>query len=250
MPQQKISPLRTSLLLSIVVSVSAVLGFLLAFGKIVENNFSFAIIPAEKKVIIMTDKTEYLNGEEVKFSLINNLSKGIWYVSGELNCSTRSYEIYNFSNNEWNKISIHPPVCLAVEGAREPIYKSLLSNNFLIFEWNQNQWDYDMENYNIKADRYIISMRYMEHNGVNILDNIVYSNVFTIKEKSTIDSKCSQRANAVNITSGSRTMACMALGRGIEFNSSEGKCIAVKFSGACSVESPFENLEECQKTCE
>ena len=73
----------------------------------------------------------------------------------------------------------------------------------------------------------------------------IYSNEFTIKEKSALDVRCEEKVKAIN----SGRMVCTVLRNGVEFNLSEGKCVKVEFS-ACSVESPFETLEECQEVCE
>ncbi len=148
----------------------------------VENKCA-TIIKKPQEVTIATDKTEYEQGETVKFSLVNNFPKSIWYVSGEWNCNTKPYEIYNFSNNAWSRILTYAPICSDVVGAGAPIYKELLSNNSISLEWNQNQWDYYTETYSAQAGKYKISMRYKENKDAKIPDNTIYSNEFTIKEK-------------------------------------------------------------------
>lgn len=182
MPQQKISLTKINLLLIIIFIISAVFAFLLVFGKIFKTNVILTNISEEKKVAIMTDKREYQKGEKVNFLLTNKLSYGIFYVIGELNCSTWSYEVYNFSNNNWNKIFTHIPVCVTPENERTLSYDILLSNNYISFNWSQNQWDYGIENYKIQPGRYIISMRYQDRENMKFADYMVFSDEFTIKE--------------------------------------------------------------------
>lgn len=174
MPQQKISPARIYLFLRIVFITSAVFAFLLIFGKSDKTDFLFTNIPKKGKVAIMTDKREYLKGEKVNFILINKLPVAIFYVTGESNCSTWSYEVYNFLNNDWNKIFTHIPVCITPGNERNFTYDILLPNNFTNFTWNQNQWDYDISNYKIQAGRYRISMRYENRESLNFTDNIFF----------------------------------------------------------------------------
>ena len=72
--------------------------------------------------------------------------------------------------------------------------------------------------------------------------SIVYSNEFTIKEKSALDARCGEKVKKDEICSAS-------FGIGYEFNLETKKCIQKGVSG-CSVESPFKTLEECQEVCE
>lgn len=220
MLQQKISSSRIRMLLLLIICISATLALFSVFGKIIKNNFIFTVNRTEQKPIIVTNKIEYFPGEEVKFLLFNNLSKGIWYVSGELNCSEDSYKVYKLSNNVWQEILIHPPVCFGDENDRELVHTVLLSKNFIDIEWNQNYWDIALENYNIQAGTYVISMRYREQNGVNIYDNTVYSNAFIIKEKTVETSKdfysCDQDSDCVSVKAD--CCGCTAGGKAIALN--------------------------------
>lgn len=73
-----------------------------------------------------------------------------------------------------------------------------------------------------------------------------YSNEFTIKEKTAIDPRCGQKVKITGICHGK-----LIDDIGYQFNSETGKCIEKVIGGSgCTVEKPFNSLEECQKACE
>ncbi|MCK5061148.1 hypothetical protein KAR28_01200 [Candidatus Parcubacteria bacterium] len=69
----------------------------------------------------------------------------------------------------------------------------------------------------------------------------IYSNEFTVKEKSALDARCGEKVKGIGY--------CRMMNMGYEFNLETGKCVMKEVSG-CSAESPFDSLEECQKVCE
>ena len=64
---------------------------------------------------------------------------------------------------------------------------------------------------------------------------------FTIKEKSALDPRCSEIVKIIG--------NCDAEVQGYHFDLDTEECVAVNGSG-CSIETPFETLEECQEVCE
>jgi hypothetical protein len=72
-------------------------------------------------------------------------------------------------------------------------------------------------------------------------DKTIYSNEFTIKEKSALDPRCSEKVMSDN--------GCGAQWFGYEFDQDKGMCIEKVVVG-CSFETPFKTLEKCQEVCE
>ncbi|MCK4744822.1 hypothetical protein KAS41_02060 [Candidatus Parcubacteria bacterium] len=71
--------------------------------------------------------------------------------------------------------------------------------------------------------------------------SLIYSNEFTIKEKSVLDLRCGEKVTGEG--------NCPGAWLGYEFDQNEGICIKRGVSG-CSYKTPFETLEECQEVCE
>ncbi|MCK4591866.1 hypothetical protein KAT63_00330 [Candidatus Parcubacteria bacterium] len=74
----------------------------------------------------------------------------------------------------------------------------------------------------------------------------IYSNEFTIKEKSALDPRCSEK---VKDLSGVNDIDCAVILFGYEYDSVTEKCVTKAVDG-CSFETPFNSLEECQEVCE
>ncbi|MCK5123477.1 MAG: hypothetical protein KAQ87_05035 [Candidatus Pacebacteria bacterium] len=72
----------------------------------------------------------------------------------------------------------------------------------------------------------------------------IYSNEFTIKEKSAFDSRCSEKVTFDSPCHMSKII------NGYEFDLTLNKCKEVSVYGGCSFETPFKTLEECQEVCE
>ncbi len=148
MQQQKISPARIFLLLSIIISVSAALGFMLAAGKIGKINPPVIIGPAKEEITITTDKTEYEIGEPVEITIANHQSEPI-YLSPDENLPD-IYSINIFKNGNWERVAIKcgcTPKCDGENLIRCPLV-NLQKPYFTEFqspfksEWKQTQSSY------------------------------------------------------------------------------------------------------------
>ncbi|MBU3979022.1 protease inhibitor I42 family protein [Patescibacteria group bacterium] len=94
----------------------------------------------------------------------------------------------------------------------------------------------------IKAGETIITMGYGRSWESKQSETKVFR--YEIKEKTVVDARCEQKAKFFN-----NPKECEVAAIGFEFDSITKKC-TVKSSGECGVETPFNSLEECQKTCE
>ena len=74
----------------------------------------------------------------------------------------------------------------------------------------------------------------------------IYSNEFTIKEKSALDLRCSEKVKGIGGING---IDCTVVSFGYEFDSVTEKCVMRAVNG-CSFKTPFKSLEECQEVCE
>ena len=177
-----------------------------------------------EEVIITTDKTEYELGEIVEMKIKNDLDKELTFV----------LSIENFENGSWNKI-VEDTRCDC--GFHNCIKLELYveANSERTYFWNQKS---GLCNELPLWQKLRIEMIYGERRGNS---ETIYSNEFTIKEKSALDARCGEKVVGVGL--------CEALGIGYEFNSETGKCIKRGVSG-CSFEIPFQSLEECQEVCE
>lgn len=211
-------------------------------------------------ISVSVDKSEYEQGEIIRIVVNNGSNKSILYSgSGE-----RFWDIEYFKDNKW----INPEYeqgggfQLTEKNTGDDCYIALFERSWpeelssqlnLTAQWNQKICPFGTEGPDKpKIVRYIESGRYRLAfgYGFEISGNdpfrisepkTVYSDEFTIKEKSAIDPKCMQRVSGSGM--------CKAFWWGIEFDQNSGKCVK-RGVGGCSFETPFENIEECQKVCE
>ena len=193
-----------------------------------------------EEVIITTDKIEYEIGEEVKITINNDSDEeqGIEYPV---------YFIERFENNNW--LSIRKVLCPC--GVLCSISQGFFikSKDKMELEWDQQEsWCNNLESTHpetISAQspigKYRIKSVKIDFDNA---DNkqIIYSNEFTIKEKSALDARCGEKVEAVG--------PCEMVQIGYEFDPVTKKCFINNTTDGCSVESPFKNLEECQEVCE
>lgn len=252
------------LTVSVIVSFGALIG---AVGYLVSHPQQ-TIIPIinpeiEKEITIVTDKTEYEQGEIIKIVVNNGLDKSILYSNG----GGRFWDIEYFADDKW----INPDYKegdgfqLTKKNIGEVCYIALYERSFpeeltsqlnLTAQWNQKICPFGIEGPDKpKIVKYIESGKYrlVFGYGFEISSNdpfkiseptVVYSNEFTIKEKTAIDPQCGKKAKFFNYPK-----ECEVAALGYEFDSIIKKC-SIRSSGECGVESPFSSLEECQKTCE
>jgi len=186
----------------------------------------------KKEVNITTDKIEYEQGENVSVVIENNFSEKMFISYPIIEKIVNSDYIPLRGSLVWSG-------CGVTGGL---MYHSLESSEAVKHQWDQKEkWcsaDFSDRNvyskevlpgkYRIKSE--IIKRIKSEKEDPNNISGkpsgeIIYSNEFTIKERSSLDPRCSEKAKAIN----RGRIACTALGRGIEFNSNEGKCIAGRF---------------------
>ncbi len=120
--------------------------------------------------------------------------------------------------------------------------------------WSIDEASIDITYVSCAGNSYIIKYKNKEY--ICVLENhkslygylsppenwsVIYSNEFTIKEKSVLDLRCNEKVKGVGY--------CRGFREGYEFDSETGKCVKKGASG-CSFEIPFESLEECQEVCE
>ena len=184
-------------------------------------------------VTITTDKTEYERGDTVEITVENNLDKSIWYYGKpSFGCSNA----FDIGDKEF--YSLGTSWCISpvseLKPKSEQVFDLELSGDF-------NQWLKIYDVYDIKLpEDFKLRFNY-GFNKENPAEEKIYSNKFTIKEKSALDLRCSEKVKIIG--------DCDAEVQGYEFNLDTEKCIAVDGSG-CSVEGPFKTLEECQEICE
>ena len=186
-----------------------------------------------EEVIITTDKTEYEQGEMVKITIKNNSGE-------EQGMGYPPYVIEKFENNDWETIRQLWCPCdddVLCSPHNSQLGKSREYNWFQMESWCSDSTAISNQ---VPAGKYRIKFLVSETNSyIDLRD--VYSNEFTIKEKSALDARCEEKVIGIGL--------CEALGIGYEFNSETGECIKRGVSG-CSFEIPFETLEECQEVCE
>ena len=191
---------------------------------------------ARSQVTITTDKTEYKQGEGVKITIRNNLEKYI-----ELN-----YKIEKITEEAISLVHIHTQECPLKEPLELPVVlpgTSFLAHQTMDFMWNQKDICTGIQQpigvYRAKAD--VIIKEYENHTVIGEERISIFSNEFTIKEKSAIDPRCSEKVKGFG--------DCDGCHWGYEFDAETGKCVKKVVCG-CSFEIPFKSLEECQRVCE
>ena len=206
-----------------------------------------------EEVTITTDKTEYELGESASVIIKNNFSEEIFI----------SYPIIERIIND-NYIplkgSVVWPGCGVTGGL---IYLTLEPSEAVKHQWDQKEkWcstDFSDRNvylkevlsgkYRVKSE-IIKRIKSEEEDPCNVSGKpsgeFVYSNEFTIKEKSALDARCSEK---VKDLSGVGNVNCSVMSFGYEYDLLNKKCAAVSIKG-CSMKTPFKTLKECQEVCE
>lgn len=196
-------------------------------------------ISDNKDAALATNKAEYEKREIVKITMYNISNNVIWFMEGVSKCNTRPYRIYKLSGGEWKEVSGYPTICVGAASEQVPFYTKLLPGVPANLEWDQKLWDYPRQTYDADGGIYRIVMKYgRSEDGSG--ERSLYSNEFTINEKSAIGPKCGQIVSGYGM--------CEAFWEGIEFDQNSGNCVKRGVSG-CSFETPFETMEECQKAC-
>ena len=201
-----------------------------------------------EEVSITTDKTEYEQGEEVELAIKNNFKKSVFC---ETDCNTglqpfvilQRYEKNKWIKHRWEPYPYPPFDKCDIPGSFCVEIKNIEKIN-LFLKSGSLELQLPTGNYRIGLTfgKSCDSKREYSYNDLLIDKFVVYSNEFTIKEKSALDARCGEKVEKDEICNAS-------FGIGYEFNLETRKCIERGVSG-CSSESPFETLEECQEVCE
>ena len=206
----------------------------------------------EQQVTITTDKTEYEQGETVKIIVRNNLDKSIWDFTS---CGDKPFwSLQKLKDEVWTEIDFTLPsgeeTCELIACERRES-KELKPNSVIHYEWNLTsicEWPkainefFKVEPKPIEKGIYRVYLTYGVNKEFHFFEGeTVYSNEFTIKEKSVIDPRCSEKVRGIG--------NCEAEEVGYEFNQGKGICVRESASG-CSFEIPFWSLEECREVCE
>ena len=180
-----------------------------------------------EEVSITTDKMEYEQGEVVEIIIKNDLDGELFF----------RLSIESFDNSNWNKIVKDIRCDCNLQNCPIP-QLPIKANSEGIKFWNQKKGLCDELPLGQK-----LRIEMMCGEGANY---IIYSNEFTIKEKSALDARCEEKVKIIG-----NCPAYFEEGRYYEFNSEAGKCIEkfIKGSG-CNIKTPFKTLEECQEVCE
>ena len=200
-----------------------------------ENNICKQIREKQQEqVTITTDKTEYEQGDMVTVVVTNRKEVSIL-------CSSFPFMLYRYKDDRW-EIFLYP----WREGFNEPQVEVVspfkeIEPGLTRMEANISRDFNDLVDTKwMTSGRYKIEFQYTLDPDKEELE-IIFSNAFTIKEKITLNPLCSKKVKLVG--------PCDAEVQGYEFSLDTGKCIVINGS-ACSVETPFDSLEECQKICE
>lgn len=203
------------------------------------------------KVIIEIDKMEYKPGETAKLSIENLTGEKLSFPGSSCKPYPTppryQFERYNDEDDNWYDFNLLSGLneerakCLTVLVPCREISKD---NNSLDAPLTYRVYsDGEYKDYNIPEGRYRFRFNLVQGECTyKSADKMiaVYSNEFTIKEKSALDPRCGKNVKF----SGNCEMASI----GFEFDSNKGKC--VRKTGSCKVETPFNTLEECQEVCE
>ena len=189
---------------------------------------------SQEEVAITTDKTEYEQGDVITVIVTNNKETSVFYYSFP-------FMLYKHKDGEW-KAFVYPwrsglmePQVEVVSPFEEiePLLVEMKTDTGEVFS--------DLiDTRRLAPGRYRVEFQYTLDHNKKVWETI-YSNEFTIKEKSALDLRCSEKVKGVG--------PCDEYNIGYEFNSETEKCIRRGVSG-CSFEIPFSSLEECQEVCE
>jgi len=194
---------------------------------------------AKQKVIITTDKTEYEREETVEITVRNNLDKSIWYSGKPSFGCSNAFDLGMKENKTYKEFySLGTSWCISpileLKSKSEQVFDLELSGDF-------NQWLEIYDVYGIKLPEDFKLRFSYGFNGENLAEEEIYSNEFTIKEKSALDPGCGEKVKGDN--------GCGAQWFGYEFDQGKEICVTKVVVG-CSFETPFKTLEECQEVCE
>ncbi|MCK5466674.1 hypothetical protein KAI56_04260 [Candidatus Parcubacteria bacterium] len=207
-----------------------------------------------EEISITTDKMEYEQGEVIDVIIKNNFSEKIFI----------SNPIVEKKVND-NYVPLRGSIVFWFEcGVTDGLmYIPFIPSKTVRYQWDQKEkWcsvDFSDRNvylekvlpgkYRIKSE--IIMRTKNEKEDPNNISGkpsgeFIYSNEFTIKEKSALDVRCGEKVQLFG-----DCPAYFEEGGYYEFNSEAEKCIEkfIKGSG-CNVKTPFKTLEECQEVCE
>ncbi|MCK5123407.1 MAG: hypothetical protein KAQ87_04660 [Candidatus Pacebacteria bacterium] len=194
-----------------------------------------------EEVIITTDKIEYEQGENVKIAIENNSDK-------EQKISYPPYVIERFENNNWAEIKQIWCPCGAY--CEEAEWLFIKPKDKLEYEWNQvKSWCGNINGFwgefssQVQFGKYRIKSIKIGFPDPESYET-VYSDEFTIKEKTALDLRCGEKVKFDSLCHMSKII------KGYEFDPSLNKRMEVNVHGGCSFETPFQTLEECQEVCE
>lgn len=194
------------------------------------------LFPPFEQVTITTDKTEYEEGETVKIIVKNGLDKSIWH-NGVPGICENAFSI-GLKKDDYKEF--HP---LATAWCIASV-EELKSHSETVFELNLDEYSInEFTGYNIKLPvTYKLEFNYaFSKKDSWAKEEKVYSNEFTIREKSALDLRCSEKISGVG--------PCEVEKLGYEFDLNKRKCVGRYVTG-CSLETPFNSLEECWEVCE
>ena len=188
-----------------------------------------------EEVVIATDKIEYEQGENVKITIKNNSENSIWYSSDAF---LSSLNLFGYQGEKWILV---PTLPIALPFPNYIYQKSELKSSELITLKYIPIEHIDKSSLNFP--KYKISFGYWQNEEIGIGNYIeVYSNEFTIKEKSALDARCGEKVKGIGFCLGQASKT------GYEFDSETRECIGKEVVG-CSFEIPFKTWKECQDVC-
>ena len=196
------------------------------------------------EVVITTDKMEYEQGEEVKIIIENNSDQ-------EQKISSPPYVVEKFENDNWVEVKqVWCPCNGFCYDAFGPL--SIKSKDKLEHKWNQQEsWcsDRSMPSSKEISNQVQLGRYRIKSIKINLDDKdnkqTIYSNEFTIKEKSAFDARCGEKVEFDNFS-----CPLSRIINGYEFDTTLNKCKEVEVYGGCDFKTPFESLEECREVCE
>ena len=170
-------------------------------------------------------------------------------VKNNLDKSIRVYApllgIERFDDNNWVPVEMVLGMCGVIGGL---VYDTIESYGNMEYNWHQEEKSCDNPkaavfkpiSKQVPIGKYRIKSVVLDFNDAD-KKKIIHSNEFTIKEKSAVDARCSEKVTGEG--------NCPGAWLGYEFDQNEGICIKKGVSG-CSHKTPFETLEKCQEVCE